>query len=338
MTILSPTAVAARETARHGSGQFGEQEHSAPESALAADDGRTAAIASFERILAAYPEQAAHAREFIEAKVGTLWAPDLAYVEYDDKLNADDLDAYLRGDDETLDEIDNRFREGDAYEDTIREYLHEVTGIDPSDFEGDGSDTFEQLRELAEEFDTSDVIQPLVRHNREALVQLPVVDDDAFGAAIEQASLVKDDHERYRAIEAAFHQALAHTGIEMDDVNKRTVQELIDETSLDFGFQSAEQWKLRLVTSTEPQELALSGYGEYGDASRQVTVEHPSLLLIDPWNGRSHDARLVGEVTTTIDAEHPARLDSVLGHGSLDNIAGVVHSYYRTPVKVEVPA
>lgn len=338
MTILNHTAVAAREGARTPVGQFGEQEHTAPELALATDDGRAAAIASFERILAGYPEQAAHAREFIEPKLGTLWAPDLAYVEYDDKLNANQLDSYLRGDDETLDEIDHRFREGEAYEDTIREYLHDVTGVDPAEFEDDENDTYERLRELAAELDTSDVIQSLARQNGNLLVQLPVVDDDAFGKALEKASQLPEGDERYSAIEKAFHDALAGTGVQMDDVNKSAIRELIDETTLDFGFQSAEQWKLRLVTSTDPRELALSSYGEHGEVSRQVTVEHPSLLLIDPWNGRSHDARLAGEVTTTIDTEHPARLDAVLGHGSLDNIAGVVHSYYRYPTKVEATA
>lgn len=333
MTIPSSTAVAAREAAREGSGRFGEQQHSAPEAALATDDGRTAAIASFERILASYPEQAAHAREFIDPKLGNLWAPALAYVEYDDKLQDEQLDAYLRGDDEPLDEIDSRFREGDAYEDAIRKYLHDVTGIDPSELE-DEEGTFDQLRELVAELDTSEVIEPLARGNRNALVQLPVVDDDAFGAELERVSQEKDDELRYTLIESTFANALARTGIEMDDVNKRAIRELIDETSLDIGFQSAEQWKLRLVTSTDPRELAMSSYGKYADTERKVSIEHPSLLLVDPWNGRSHDTRLAGVITTSIDTEHPARLDSALGNGSLDAIAGVVHSYYRTPVKV----
>ena len=334
MTI-STTATTAREEARHATGQFGDQEHSAPELTLTTDDGRSAAIAEFERILKDHPEQAAHAREFIEPKIGTLWAPDLAYVEYDDKIQRDQLDAYLRGDDEPLDEIDDRFREGEAYDDSIDEYLMELTGMDPSDFD---QETHDALHAYAAELDTSDVIQPLVRHYGNALVQLPVVDDDAFGNALEQASQVTDDDERYAAIEKAFHDALASTGVELDDGNKRQIRELIDETTLDFGFQSSEQWKLRLITSTEPQAVAMSSFGEHRDVARAVTLEHPSLLLVDPWNGRSHDVRLAGNVTTTISPERPARLDAVLGNGSLDAIAGVVHSYYRHPVKVDVTA
>lgn len=332
MTDISQTAADARETARSTTtGQFGHQQRTAPELALTPDDGRAGATAVFEKILADYPEAAAHAREFIAPQIGNFWAPHLAYVEYDDKLDPEHLDAYLRGDDEPLDGVDIRFREGDSYEDAIEDYLRSLTGTDPTDFY---EDTLDELRQYTADLDTSTVIPHLVRHGGDVLVQLPVVDDETFGRALEEASQVEDEEERYAAIEKAFHDALAGTGIELDQGNRGQIRELIDETSLDFGFQSSEQWKLRLVTCTDPEEVAMSSHGEHGDAPRELTLEHPTLLLIDPWNGRSHDVRVSGHLTTTVTPERPARLDAVLGYGSLGNIAGDVHAYYRHPVKV----
>lgn len=328
------TAVAARESARQATGQFGTQDHTAPELALAVDDGRTAALAAVQRILADHPEQAAHASEFITPKILHTWMPDLAYVEYDDKLQTEQLDAYLRGDDEPLDEIDSLFREGEGYEHALSEYLRGVTGEDPSDFD---EDTYEQLREWAQDLDRSDVIGPLARHNGNTLIQLPAgPDDDTFGQALQSASEVEDEQERYAAIEKVFHDTLSAAGIVLDKLNRGQVQELIDETSLDAEHQYAEQWKLRIVTYTDPEEVSMSSYGRHGATARQVTVEHPWLLLVDPWNGRSHDVMLSGHLTTTISPDRPARLDASLGYGSLDEIAGVVHSAYRTPVKIEV--
>lgn len=334
MTGISATATAARESARAGSGQFGQQEHTVPEAELALeDDGRSAALDRLARILSEHPEQVAHAREFVEPKILFTWRPDLAYVEYDDKLGREQLDAFLSGDDDILDEIDARFREGDAYEDTLNEYLHDVIGEDPLDHD---AEVYEQLREWVAELDRSDVIGPLVRHGGKALIQLPAVgDDDAFGIALRDASEVQDETERSAAIEKVFQDAVAAAGIDVDEHNARQLRELIDENSLDLSPQSPEQWKLRIITYTEPADLAMSSYGERGGDPREVTLEHPWLLLVDPWNGRSHDVKLSGNYATTITPDRPARLDAALGNGSLDNIAGVVHSAYRVPTAVK---
>lgn len=331
MSAITATAEQAREIARRVDGRFGSQSHSAPETSLAEDDGRSAALERLGVILTDHPEQLEHARAFIEPKILFTWRPDLAYVEHDDRLNPVQLDGYLTGDDDVLDEIDDRFREGDAYEDTLNEYLNEVTGADPSELD---EGTYEQLREWAQGLDRSEVIKPLVRHCGNALVQLPATDDDTFGSALERASQIEDDEVRYAAIEKVFRDALAGTGIEFDGPNRSAVRELIDETSIDHGFQQAGQWKLRFVVSTDPQDLSMSSFGEHGQKSRELTLEHPSVLLIDPWNGRNHDVRVAGHLTATISPERPARVDSVLGNGSLDKIAGVVHSYYRSPIHV----
>ena len=337
MTTINPAAQAARESARSTDGRFGAQEHSAPELGLGdsrTSDEKTRALAELDRILADHPELLAHAHEFIEPKILHTWQPDLAYVEYDDKLSDERLDEYLRGDDDSLNELDDRFREGDAYEDTIGEYLHELTGTDPLDLD---DDLREELRSWVQENDHSEVIPDLVRHNGDVLVQIPAVaDDDAFGIALQAASEVEGEEERYAALRQVFITAAEAAGITVDDHNRRQLESLIDENSLDFGHQAAEQWQLKVLTYTEPEDIAMTLHGEHGDASRTVRIENPSLLLIDRWNGRGYDAPLHGTFETAISVDRPARLDSQLGYGSWDRVAGVHKPAYAAHVEVSI--
>jgi hypothetical protein len=340
MTDITAAAVAARENARTTTGQFGAQEHSAPEATLGQDAGisdadlRRGALEVIDRILADRPKLRRRAHEFIEPKISFTWRPYLAYVEYDDQLQPEQLDAYLRGDDETLDEIDDRFREGDGYENALNDYTEDLIGKRLDDLD---PDTAEQIREWIQDYDRSEVIPELVRHNRDVLVQLPAVDDDdEFGQALSEASVETDTATKAELLEKPFRDALTRAGIEMNAHNVDAIGSLIVENSLDIEYQAAEQWQLKLVTYTDPKELALSGYSEHGNLPRDVTVRDPYLLLVDRWNGRSHDVKLQGDYTTFLTEDRPARLDAVLGYGSLDKIAGVAHRAFTAHVDVKV--
>lgn len=334
---MNAAAEAARESARTSTGQFGVQGHTAPELTLGnsrTSDEKTAALAELDRILAGHPDLLEHAHVFVEPKILHTWRPDLTYVEYDDKLLDEQLDAYLRGDDDTLIEVDDRFREGDAYEDTISEYLRELTGTDPSDLD---DELQEELRHWVQEHDHSEVIPDLVRGNGDVLVQIPAVaDDDAFGAALQAASEVEGEEEKYAALRQVFVDAAEAAGITVDDHNRRQLESLIDENSLDFGYQHAEQWQLKVLTYTEPEDIAMTLHGEHRDAPRAVRIENPSLLLIDRWNGRGYDAPLHGTFETAISVDRPARLDSQLGYGSWDRVAGVHKPAYAAHVEVSI--
>ncbi|SDH35407.1 hypothetical protein [Microbacterium sp. 77mftsu3.1] len=334
---MNMNAVTARENAREKSGEFGSQHHSAPEAALAAPaDDRATALTELRRILDGHPELIDHAEGVLNARPATWWRPTLLHVEYDDQLMPEQLDAYLRGDDdESLHAIDDNFRDGEAYWENVNEYLAEILGEDPEDLDID-DDTRQELTSWVGELDESETVPDLVRHNGDVLVQIPATEDDTFGSALQTASEVEGEDERYAAIEKVFTDTLTAAGIEMTEANQKAVREIIDNNSLDFGPQSSEQWRLRLVSYTAPADIALSGYGPHGDAEREVAIEDPYLLLVDPWNGRSYDAKLAGAYKTSINTDRPARLDSELGYGSLDKIAGVHMPAYRSDVTVTV--
>jgi len=327
----------AREDARKRTGQFGKQEHSGPQAVVVAVTPKEAALHSLRGVLEGHPDLIAHAEDFIRTAPGDFWRPDLAYVEYDDKLMEEQLDAYLTGDDDTLDGIDEMFREGEGYEDAINRYAEDLIGVELNDLED--YDLQDEVREWIQGMDESAVIPKLVEGNGDVLMQLPAAaDDDAFGAALQAATEVDGEDERYEAIEKVFHDVLTTAGIELTDENKAAVRSLIDENSLDFGPQSSEQWRLRLVVNAAPKTVAMSSYGEHRDSARTLNIEDPSLLLVDPWNGRSHDVQLTGTYKTAVSTDRPARLDAVLGYGSLDNIAGVVRSAYSADITIEETA
>lgn len=399
MTSINDSAIAARENARTSAGQFGIQEHSAPEAGLviAETDLRSSALASIERVLSDAPEELEHARAHIEGGSGDSWRPSLHFVQYDDQLTPEQLDAYLRGDEEPLDEIVERFEDDDYYADRVDEAVEEIFGRRPDEF--DDEDLAYELRELIREWDDSTLVSDLAAHNRTALVQLPAAaDDDAFGRALAQASgsvnsatcathggkwgdeivcptctsamgeaytladgnpdaicdrhggtwgedptchdctdsdgNAQDPMGPTAAIEKLFEKILSDAGVPWSEQNAVAVRELIAETSLDTEPQAAEQWRLRLLTYTDPNELALSAFSPHGDAPRTVTVTAPHLLLQDPWNGRGHTVQLTGEYTTGVDSDRPARLDDTLGYGSFDQVAGVHKPAFAAHVDV----
>lgn len=330
-------AVANREAARHPNGQFGAQPHTAPELTIIADDPREGALQRLGAILDGHPDLYAHAEDFIRSKIAHTWKPDLIFIDRGDKLMSEQMDAYLTGDEEPLDSIYEMFQDDSAYWDQVNEYASDLLGegqINDLD-----EDTQEQLREWIREYDHSAVIPDLVRGNGRQLIQLPAVaDDSAFGEALSAATRTGTEEERFAAAEKVFYQVLTDAGIELTGRNKEAVEELVAENSLDDSHQMPEQWHVRIVAYTDPAPLAMSSYAEHGSTPRKVQVSQPSLLLVDPHNGRAHDVMLDGTYTTALSPDRPARLDEVLGYGSLDHIAGVHRPAYDSDITVEVSA
>lgn len=74
MTDITPAAVAARESAREAGGQFGAQNHSAPEAALAEISARAARVQEMERRLRALRAEADALESTIKLeKIGAVW-------------------------------------------------------------------------------------------------------------------------------------------------------------------------------------------------------------------------------------------------------------------------
>lgn len=322
---------------RETDGKFGSKLGSAPNITLldtrsidivapSDNDGWERANKQLQELLENYSDAAANAAKHMESPV---WRPTVNYLSYDDELSDESADAYLSGDDETLDENTD-------WEDNNYEYVEELAkGIVGSDeWDELEYDTQEELKDWVREHDDSNVLDGLIKNTRAKLLQFPVTNDDDFGVALSEASEEEDEGERRKAIEKVFEDALAGAGLEMNDTNREAIATLINENSLDFEYQAAEQWRLRILTTDDVKEYGMSGSSPYRDSARDVQLTGANILLIDPWNGRGMDAPLEGTITSRISTDNPVRLDSRRGYGSWDEVAGVVKSAYRSDNKV----
>lgn len=321
---------------RESDGKFGSKLGSAPDITLLdtqpidivepGDNAEwEAANKELHRILENYPEAMANAAKHMESP---MWKPTISYLQQGDELSDESADAYLSGDDETLDE--NTTGEGTGYDDYayVEELAKEVVGSDEWDeLDYDAQD---DLRAWVEENDDSNLLDGLIGATRSKLLQFPVTDDDDFGVALSEASDEEDEGERRKAIQAVFAKTLTDAGLELNDTNRAAIDSLIDENSLDFGHQASEQWKLRVLSTDDVKEYGMSYSSPYRNAARDVQLAGANLLLIDPWNGRGHDVKLDGTITSRISPETPVQLDSRRGYGSWDEVAGVVKSYYKS--------
>jgi hypothetical protein len=325
---------------RATNGQFAEKLGAGPEIALiptqpipiiAANPAPNAewesANEQLHELLEDYPDAAANAAKHMESP---MWKPTIRYISQGEELSDESADAYLTGDDETLDE--NVI--GD--EDNDFEYIEELAkGIVGSDEWDDlDYDTQDELKDWVREHDDSNILDGLIGATRSKLMQFPVTDDDDFGVALSEASDEEDEDERRKAITAVFEKTLTDAGLEMNDTNREAIATLINENSLDFEHQASEQWKLRILSTDDVKEYGMSGSSPYRDAARDVQLTDPYILLIDPWNGRGMDAKLEGTITSRISPDSPVRLDAQRGYGSWDEVAGVVKSAYRSDNKV----
>lgn len=280
-----------------------------------------------QSLLENYPDAAANAARHMES---TMWRPTISYLSPGEELNDEAIDAYLSGDEETLDEVTEP-DDDDTYE-RAQELAQDIVGRDEWD-ELD-YDTQDELRSWVYEHDDSNLLDGLISHTQNKLLQFPVVDDDDFGYALSEASEVADETERRRAIEKVFEDALTGAGLEMNDTNRKAIATLINENSLDYENQAPEQWRLRLLTTDDVKEYGMSSSSPYRDAARDVQLADAHILLIDFWNGRGMDAKLDGTITSRISPDRPVQLDARRGYGSWDNVAGVVTSAYRSENKV----
>lgn len=325
---------------RESDGKFGSKLGSAPDITLIATQPIDivepsenaqweAANKELHRILENYPDAMANAAKHMESPV---WQPTVSYLQQGDELSDESADAYLSGDDETLDE--NTTGEGTGYDDYayIEELAKEVVGSDEWDeLDYDAQD---DLRAWVEENDDSNLLDGLIGATRSKLLQFPVADDDDFGVALSEASDEENEDDRRKAIQGVFEKTLTDAGLEMTEKNRAAINSLIDENSLDYGHQAAEQWRLRILTTDDVKEYGMSGSSPYRDSARDVQLTGANILLIDPWNGRGMDAPLEGTITSRISPDRPAQLDSRRGYGSWDEVAGVVKSAYRSDNKV----
>lgn len=238
----------------------------------------------------------------------------LYYVDYRDGFTTEQVEQIIDEQriDTVVEEVVEAFDEG-VYM-AARDYVEEFAGdairdllLDLEDDQDEDdlltefmdSDLSDELRYLIEDRDESDPIGDLARHTSDPLVQYvpyPRVEID-----------VEDEEESNS--EAA-----------------RVLTELgLPSTAHNY---EAMYWAMANCHGpTEVRVLFTADMEEMVDlAVDEVRLKNPALLLLNPYDGSGMDTdNMEGTITVPRDQ---IRLDSALGYGSWDNIAGVVVSAY----------
>lgn len=242
--------------------------------------------------------------------------PDLVHVEYDDRLTDEQVAGVVSGD---WDEVDNDDFDEWVAEATVsaaREIIKETASDilrrmitdgtldedeDPDvitdDFEW--SAEWDDVRFWLEDHDPSDPLRTLAGHTPDPLVQwVP-----------EHTISIDVDDEEESAVEVS--RALSEVGLPCSQHN---VEAMYSAMGNCFG-----PTQLRVLFTVDLSELL-------DHSVTEVRLKDPILLLLNPYEGSGMDtANMRGKITVPRDE---IRLDSALGYGSWDNIAGVVTSAY----------
>lgn len=242
--------------------------------------------------------------------------PDLVYVEYDDRLTDEQVAGVVSGD---WDEVDNDdFTEwvSEATGGAVREIIKETAGDILRRMIADGTldededpdviaDDFEwttewdDVRFWLEDHDQSNPVKDLARNTPDPLVQYvpdPVIEID-----------VEDEEE-----------------------SNSEVARVLTELGLPSTAHNYEAMYAAMANCHGPTEVRVlftADMEEMIDLTvEEVRLKDPALLLLNPYDGSGMDTdNMEGTITVPRDQ---IRLDSALGYGSWDNIAGVVVSAY----------
>lgn len=234
----------------------------------------------------------------------------LVFVDYDDRLMDEQVEALMDGDlNSVYDTVDEAFWEQRAHhaleemEDAARAAIRTLITDDEDEedawWEFRDSPLSDELRLAIEYHDESNPVKDLARNTPDPLVQwVP-----------EHAIELDVDDEEESAAEVS--RALSEVGLPCSQHN---VEAMYSAMANCFG-------------PTEVRVLFTVDLSELLDPSvTEVRLKDPILLLLNPYEGSGMDTEnMRGKITVPRDE---IRLDSALGYGSWDNIAGVVTSAY----------
>lgn len=252
----------------------------------------------------------------------------LTFVDYDSELTPQQTVDYLSGDMEAFDQIhdswsDNR-AEG-AYQ-AVNDLLEEY-GLDRNDACVD----WDILHEHVLENDDSSLEGDLIRNTRAQLMRT------RLGHVYGEGTYSGHDDSVWPAREARIAEMLAAHGLKVEtDEQREAINELVHNGPYDWH----DGVRLEVIFQGDIRDATVWNKDAGDVQDRRLTFESPNILLIDTVNGSGHDVKLPGSLTATVTPDSPAILDKEpdAGYG-WDDIAGVVHSAYRTDVKTEwVPA
>lgn len=255
-------------------------------------------------------------KEIYEAAIAEIsdrkYGFDLYFVEHDDQLMDEQVEALVEGRIDTVyDDVVEAFSDR-HYITTVEEVesvVKEVIAVfarDDEDLDEDDawwefrdSPLFDEVRYTVEDRDESDPVKDLARHTTDPLVQW--VPEHTIELDVE------DEEESA----AEVSRALGEVGLPCSQHN---VEAMYSAMGNCFG-------------PTEVRVLFTVDLSELLDPSvTEVRLKDPILLLLNPYEGSGMDTEnMRGTITVPRDE---IRLDSALGYGSWDNIAGVIASPY----------
>lgn len=248
----------------------------------------------------------------------------LTYVHYDSELTDEQTVNYLSGDMEAFDEIhdawsDNRSEGADqAVNDLLEEY-----GLERDDPSVD----WEALREHVLENDDSDLEGGLIRNTRAQLMRT------RLGHVYGEGTYSGHDDESYPAREKRIAEMLEAHGLKVEtDEQREAINELVHNGPYDWH----DGVRLEVIFQGDIRDATVWNKDAGEAQARKLTFKDPHILIIDTMSGSGYDVQLPGTITSTVSPDNPAVLDKKpdAGYG-WDEIAGVVHSAYKTDVKTE---
>lgn len=238
---------------------------------------------------------------------------DLWYVHYDDRLTDEQAEAVIKGDiDSVYMDVAEAFSEQHyslAVEETegivksvIAEAARDDEGIDEEDawWEFEYNPLFDEVRYKVEDRAEGDPVKDLAGQTPDPLVQY--VPDIPIEVDIEVAKAKGND---------GVFTALKDIGLPVTPHNVQALRDGLNECH-DYA-------SIRAIFTVDLAELV--------DRSvKWIRVTNPHLLCLNNFDGSGMDtAEMEGTIMVPRDQ---IRLDSTLGYGSWDNIAGVVASGY----------
>ena len=351
---MSADAIARRESSRGNGttgGEFGYQPHSLPGELDVPDTGRAEIEAllepsrgrdDFEDRVAALTEL----RDILGDQFGSHaidrmndggWRPDLAYVDYDDKLRPAQMDEYLADSDELMNSDEDReWLDNNTY-DRAEEVAMSVLGDEEGE-DGDfvdneelwnelGTSEQDSLRQWAHDWDESAPVDVLIRHTPSQLVQLPVAGAEA--ALNDSPDLNHSNPDvAFKARERMLQKLFTASGIGMTEKNRESIRELITE-GMGGTYEPFSNYRIKVLAYTELEQVTLSGIRTDRpnnvdvDVDRRVTSTNPHVLVIQRSSGYGHDVQLEGRLTSHVTPDSPAVVDDNQGYGSWNEVAGV---------------
>ena len=257
---------------------------------------------------------------------------DLIYVDYRDELNDEDIELLLSGqEDKVYENIWEHSEVGFQSIDQAEEILQDVLskrGIDKTSLP---HEYLEPAKDKILDMDTSDPVRDLKRNTPAKLMRNQLIsskvwydDDELYEKINDDTDYEKMIDERVNFIESQ----LRSKGVINNDLSR----EDRDAIKL-MVYQGPPSWHegvtLDAIWFGEIDEVALSN----PDETRVVTTSHSgaNIVLLDPWNGSGDEAQILSSnLNLTFTKDNPATLDSQTNGYGWDEIAGLVHSAYRT--------